>query len=242
METLTGTYNSYLVLISIFVAILASYAALNMATRFMKSQEAGEQRVLFGTSTISMGLGIWLMHFLGMFAFSLPVQMGYNLTITIVSILPALAGSALALYLIIYTKMDRKSILFSAVTMGLGIALMHYLGMAGLEMRAIIIYQPLLVILSILIAIITSLVAIIIIYRIRQNLLRPKFTVKTMTATIMGGAIAGMHYTGMAAARFKPDYDRVVEIRDNEVIILMSIVAVSFLIIITSITNYSFDD
>lgn len=96
---LTGTYNTWLVLSSLLIAMLASYTALDMAGRVAASQGRAARGWLIGGS-VAMGIGIWSMHFLGMLAFSLPIPMGYDPTITFLSLLIAIAASAFALWMV----------------------------------------------------------------------------------------------------------------------------------------------
>src|ERR1700688_2943299 len=94
---MVGTYNYWLVLLSIVVAIFASYAALNLATRITASRDRAARAWLVG-GAFSMGTGIWSMHFLGMLAFSLPIPMGYDIPVTLLSMLIAIVVSGFALY------------------------------------------------------------------------------------------------------------------------------------------------
>ena len=90
---LSGTYSYWLVLISVLVATLASYTALDLATRITASKGRAAQLWLVG-GAFSMGTGIWSMHFIGMLAFSLPVPLAYDVTITVVSLVIAIAMEA----------------------------------------------------------------------------------------------------------------------------------------------------
>lgn len=234
-ELLAGNYNPYLVLVSILVAILASYAALTLAIELVMSKSSDNQLLLSGGS-IAMGMGIWSMHFIGMLAFSLPIEIGYDLLWTMISLLPAIGASAIALYLITQSKITPLVLVISAIFMGTGISTMHYLGMAAMKMQATINYQPFLFILSISIAIIVSLIAIIIFSLIRREIFRPKLTIQMITATVMGLGIVSMHYTGMAAARFYADYNRSVEIMSESNFILgISVIVTTLFILGTTI-------
>src|SRR6185295_9868517 len=96
---MVGSYNYWMVFLSVVVAILASYTALNLATRITASKDAVARAWLIG-GAISMGVGIWSMHFIGMLAFSLPIPLGYDVPVTLLSMLIAILVSGFALYVV----------------------------------------------------------------------------------------------------------------------------------------------
>ena len=94
---MAGTYNNWVVLLSLLVAMLASYTALDLASRITASHRRGApSRGCLG-GAFAMGMGIWSMHFIGMLAFSLPIPMAYDVGITLVSMLIAIVVSGFAL-------------------------------------------------------------------------------------------------------------------------------------------------
>ena len=200
---MTGTYNAWLVLLSVLVATLASYTALDLATRITASKGRNARLWLCG-GAFSMGTGIWSMHFLGMLAFSLPVPMGYDVGITLLSMLIAIVVSAFALYIVSRDKLTPRNLLAGGVLMGIGIASMHYTGMAAMLTSPPIQYDPVLFTASVAVAILASLAALAIAFTLRADSVWMIYA-KYAAALIMGIAISGMHYTGMAAARFAPD-------------------------------------
>jgi diguanylate cyclase len=191
------------VLLSVIVAIFASYTALDLATRITASKGRPARMWLAG-GAFSMGMGIWSMHFIGMLAFSLPVPMGYDVPVTLTSLVIAIVVSYFALYTVTRSTMSAKNLLVGGILMGLGIGAMHYTGMAAMEMFPPITYDAWLLVASIIIAIVASLAALWIAFNLRGS---EKWMVyaKLGSAIIMGFAITGMHYTGMAAARFAPE-------------------------------------
>jgi diguanylate cyclase len=197
---LAGSYNSLLVLFSLLVAILASYTGLDMAGRISTSQGRAAFGWLVG-GACAMGMGIWSMHFVGMLAFSLPISLGYDPSITVLSLLIAIASSAFALWLVGQNELPVSRLICGAVLMGAGVVGMHYTGMAALRMTPGIRYIPSLFILSVIIAILASGVALWIAFHLRRHspLVRP---MRAGAAVVMGLAIVAMHYTGMAAAQF----------------------------------------
>ncbi len=200
---MSGSYNTLLVLCSLLIAILASYTALHMAGHVAAAGRIAGRWWLAG-GACAMGLGIWSMHFVGMLAFNLPIPLGYDLAITLYSMLVAVGASAFALWLVSRARMPWRRWLAGAVLMGGGIALMHYMGMAALRMQPGIDYEPLRFAASILIAVAASAAALWIAFRLRSAG-RWLYPGRIAAAVVMGLAIVGMHYTGMAAARFAPD-------------------------------------
>ncbi len=199
---LVGSYNEILVFFSFLVAVLASYTALDMAGR-VATAEGRAARLWWIGGSFSMGLGIWSMHFVGMLAFSLPIPLGYDPLITAASLVIAIAASALALWLVCQQTLPWLRLVHGAILIGSGIALMHYSGMAALRMQPGIEYHLGWLSASVAIAILASAAALWLAFRLRANVCRVRLW-RGIAAVIMGLAIAGMHYTGMAAASF-PD-------------------------------------
>jgi diguanylate cyclase (GGDEF)-like protein len=197
---MVGTYSYSLVLVSVLVAILASYTALDLATRITMSRGTAARAWLIG-GAFSMGLGIFSMHFVGMLAFSLPVPMGYDVTVTLLSLLIAIVVSGFALYTVSRDSLSAKNLVLGGILMGIGICAMHYTGMAAMQTHPPIVYDPMLFAASVAIAIAASHAALWIAFNLRAAVNWMKYA-KFASAVIMGFAITGMHYTGMAAARF----------------------------------------
>ena len=200
---LIGSYSSALVLISLCVAILASYTALDLAGRVATAQGRAAQLWIIG-GAFSMGLGIWSMHFIGMLAFSLPIELGYDITLTALSLLVAVLSSGFAMWLVGQPSLPLAQLLQGALIMGGGVATMHYTGMAAMQMEPGIIYDPVLFFLSLCIAVAASAAALWIAFRLRQHSPYVRH-IRGLAAVVMGFAIVGMHYTGMAAASFPED-------------------------------------
>ncbi|MBT9238156.1 EAL domain-containing protein [Pseudomonas sp. MG-2] len=197
---LTGSYSSSLVLISLCVAILASYTALDLTGRIATAK--GRAACLWmGGGALAMGIGVWSMHFIGMLAFSLPIELGYDLALTAFSLLIAVLSSGFALWLVSQPSLPWQQLAFGALIMGAGIACMHYTGMAALRMLPGIDYDPTLFGASLLIAVGASAAALWIAFRLRAHTPYVR-QIRGLAAVVMGFAIVGMHYTGMAAANF----------------------------------------
>ncbi|HEX7991370.1 MAG TPA: EAL domain-containing protein [Stenotrophomonas sp.] len=197
---LVGSYNPLFVVLSILVAILASFTALDMASRVSASQPRRVAARWLLAGGVAMGAGIWSMHFVGMLAFRLPIPLGYDLWLTLESLLVAVAASIFALWLVSRPTLPHLRLALGALLMGLGIAWMHYVGMSALKMTPGIDYDRIWFALSIIIAVAASWSALYIAFRLRA--VEQSMPLRLIAAAVMGLAIVGMHYTGMAAARF----------------------------------------
>jgi NO-binding membrane sensor protein with MHYT domain/CheY-like chemotaxis protein len=198
-----GHYEPTLVVVSVLVAIYASYTALSLAERVRHSHGRATWWWMAG-GAFAMGSGIWAMHFIGMQAFRLPFPVGYDGTMTFVSWLLPVLASTLAMSLISRPAPEPSHFAISAVLMGMGINAMHYTGMAAMRMRPGIEYDPLLFAASVAIAIAASAGALRIAFHVRDRHLHGRLA-QVVAAVVMGGAIVGMHYTGMEAAHFQPN-------------------------------------
>jgi diguanylate cyclase (GGDEF)-like protein len=200
---LAGNYNYWLVLLSLVVAILASYTALDLASRITASKGIGARAWLLG-GALAMGAGIWSMHFVAMLAFSLPIPTVYDVGVTLASMLIAVVVSGFALFTVTRNTLSARNLVFGGVLMGIGISSMHYTGMAAMEILPGIRYEPLLFAASIGVAVAASMAALWIAFQLRSRAGRI-VQAKLGSAVIMGLAIVGMHYTRMAAAQFAGD-------------------------------------
>ena len=191
----TGTHNPYLVVLSILVACFASYTALDLGGR-VGGAHGGKRRVWLAAAAITMGSGIWSMHFVGMLAFTIPIPMSYEVGLTALSLAVAILVTSVGFYVITRPGASPLRLVLSGTFMGLGIVAMHFTGMAAMQMPAELTYDSRFVALSVVIAIGASTAALWLAFRtkdIGQNL---------VAALVMGLAISGMHYTAMRAAVF----------------------------------------
>lgn len=197
---LIGSYSPTLVIISLCVAILASYTALDLTGRIATANGRAVHCWTAG-GAFAMGIGVWSMHFIGMLAFKLPIDLGYDLSITLLSLLIGILSCGFALWLVSQAQLPAWQLAFGALVMGAGISAMHYTGMAAMRMQPGIDYDPTLFSTSLLIAVGASGAALWIAFRLRQHAPNVRL-IRAGAAVIMGVAIVGMHYTGMAAAQF----------------------------------------
>ena len=199
-----STYNNWLVVLSLIVASLASYTALDLAGRISLLTQPRHRQIWLLGGAAAMGVGIWSMHFIGMLAFSLPIPLGYDVGITAASLAIAILVSYFALYVITRTRLTLPRLTTGGLLMGFGIAGMHYTGMAAMRMQPGIDYDPALFAASIVIAVVASNAALWIAHTLSDAAQTNVLTKRIGAAVVMGFAITGMHYTGMAAAHFAP--------------------------------------
>jgi two-component system sensor histidine kinase/response regulator len=196
------SYDYRLVALSILISTLASYAALDLAGRVTAARGRVRLAWLAG-GACAMGMGIWSMHYIGMLAFSLPITVDYDWPTVAASFLCAIFASGVALFVVSRPRMSLLLAGLGSAVMGSGIAAMHYTGMAAMRLRAECSYSPILVSVSIALAIVISLVALWLSFTLREGKESLGWK-KKASAVLMGAAIPVMHYTGMAAASFSP--------------------------------------
>src|SRR5258708_31137440 len=191
----TGIHDPYLVALSILVACFASYTALDLSGHVGAARGCA-RRVWLVAAAITMGGGIWSMHFIGMLAFVMPIPMSYDIGLTALSLLVAIFVTGGGFYVISRHSASPLRLALGGIFMGLGIAAMHYTGMAAMRGHAELSYDRLFVALSLVIAIGASTAALWLAFRTTDLWQR------LAAAIVMGLAISGMHYTGMRAAIF----------------------------------------
>src|SRR5580658_10383623 len=199
---LVGSYNYGEVARSVLIAVAASYAGLDLAGRVTAARGPVRLAWLSG-GAFAMGIGIWAMQFKGMLAFGLPVPVAYHLPTVLASLVVAIFASAVALYIVSRQKMGPVEVLTGSVSMGGGIAGMHYLGIAAMRLPAVTRFSPLLVTISFLLAILFSFIALLIAFGLREET-RWTGPRRLGSAIVMGVGFSAAHYTGMAAASFLP--------------------------------------
>jgi two-component system, sensor histidine kinase and response regulator len=201
-HALVGSYSYGLVAASVLIALLAAYAALDLAGRVTATHGFARSCWLVG-GAFALGLGIWSMHYVGMEAFELPVRVLYDWPTVFVSMVAAVAASGIALFVVSRKTMTVITAIIASLFMGSGIAAMHYIGMEAMRLPAMCRYDVRIVALSVALAIVISLVALLLTFRLRQQTKSFSWS-KTICAVIMGLAIPVMHYVGMAAVTFFP--------------------------------------
>jgi PAS domain S-box-containing protein len=197
---MVGHYNYFLVVVSVLIAILSAYASLDLAERVTYAK--GSARLLWlSCGATAMGTGIWSMHYIGMLAFQLPVMVKYDWPTVLLSLLAAVLASGAGLFAVSRKTMGALVTIVGGIFMGSGIAAMHYIGMEAMRLPAMCSYSPLLVTVSLVLAIVIAFVALWRVFALRSV---KNLNHKLVNAFILGAAIPVMHYVGMAAANFMP--------------------------------------
>ncbi|WP_018926888.1 putative bifunctional diguanylate cyclase/phosphodiesterase [Pseudomonas umsongensis] len=196
---LNCTHNPFLVLLAYLVACTAGFATLDMTERVGHVEKSASQRLWRWVGAGCLAGGIWSMHFISMLAFQVPIEIHYHLPTTLISLLFALTASWLAMYTLSHPQLNFWQYLRAAVWIGLGIATMHYVGMAALRSNALVYYQPALFVLSVVIAIGASLAALLISSHLRDDTGAYHLLLKYTASLVLGAGIVSMHFTGMAS-------------------------------------------
>jgi diguanylate cyclase len=198
---LTSSYDLGVVAASLVLASFASYVTLDLADR-VRTRDSAMARAWWIAGSLVMGTGIWSMHFVGMLAFALPIALGYSKALTLLSWVAAVAVSAIALGFASRGSLTAPRLAVGALTMAVGICGMHYIGMAAMAMSPAVVWNFWLVAASVLIAVGASAAALLIFFWLREVGDGRGRVYRLVAALVMGVAISGMHYTGMAAASF----------------------------------------
>jgi len=198
-----GTHNPYLVLLSILIAAGAAYASFSHTSLMQQTPSRAMRYVWMLSGAITMGLGVWAMHFTGMLSYQLPFTLSYEPQITAISVIPAIIAGAVTLWILNTKRLTAGKTLLAGTVMGAGIGTMHYVGMAGVLVPATMLYKPGWFYSSILAAVVLATVSLTIPYKLQERF-RHSALITLFAAMIMGAAIASMHYITMHATIFLP--------------------------------------
>jgi diguanylate cyclase (GGDEF)-like protein/PAS domain S-box-containing protein len=196
---MSGHYNTTLVFVSFAISILASWVALDLSSRVALQLTQLLRAFWLVLGSISMGIGIWSMHYVGMLAYQMAMPVLYDWPTVILSMFAAIAASAIALFLVNLEVLSWTMTISGASFMGVGIASMHYIGMAAMRMPAQLKYDQRIVAASLLVAILISAIALRLTFSSKGE--RTTWSIKkAQSALLMGLAIPLMHYLGMKAS------------------------------------------
>ncbi|WP_341367876.1 MHYT domain-containing protein [Yoonia sp. BS5-3] len=199
MELLPFTHSAFLIVMSCLVALVAGFTGLSL-TRDLSAKPMFQKKAAIALSSVALGGGIWAMHFVAMLGLQLPILFYYDAAITLVSALSAILLVGAALILLHFAERTPKIIMLAGAIVGVGVLVMHYIGMAGLELcRAI--YTPLGVIFSSIVAIGLCMLAFWIAYghRTNRNIVLGTFCFAT--------AVCSVHFLAMAGTAFVAEPD-----------------------------------
>ncbi|MGQ8365157.1 MHYT domain-containing protein [Glaciecola sp. 1036] len=175
-----------------------------VASQAASTDSVFRRRVSLFSGSIALGGGVWSMHFIGMLAFVMCTPVDYGWGTTAISLLPAIVASWTALHFLTRHSISYLGLLVNGTLMGAGIGAMHYIGMAAMEMAPLLRYDLGIFLLSIVVAVFFSCVSLWIKFKLKSlfKLEKSTLSINLIAGAVMGVAISGMHYTGMAAARF----------------------------------------
>ncbi|HZS60641.1 MAG TPA: MHYT domain-containing protein [Gemmatimonadaceae bacterium] len=209
---LHASYDATLIVASILIATLAGYTALTLTARVSAADTARRRVAWLIAGAVSMGVGIWGMHFIGMLALFLPVPVTYGATAVIASVAVACVASALALSVAARAALRMRRLTIAGLALGGAIVGMHYTGMAAVRFAGVVHYDAWRVVCSIVVAVAVAIAALWIAFQFRDEAVNARRSVaqvrKWGASIVMGCAVAGMHYTAMWAAHFHSDPTR----------------------------------
>lgn len=199
-----SSYDLNLVILSYAISVLGSFTALRLATRIPSLPKQQLWPWLLAAAGALGGGAIWSMHFIAMLAYQMPMPVTYDLLLTVVSAIIAVAVTGVGLYIMGRGQASFGKLGLAALFTGFGVAAMHYTGMAAMQMAADIQYDMKIVGLSLVIAVVAAGAALWLAFNLRGNWQR------FGSALVMGAAVSGMHYTGMVAVTMVPNATKAV--------------------------------
>lgn len=195
-------HDPWLVALSVLMSIGASIMALHMTVLARNAQGRNTRQMAMLSGSLALGAGIWAMHFVATLSFELCVQGGFDLWITALSILPSLGSAWVTLNLLMRPKLSPAMLMGGGALVGAGIGAMHYIGMEATSVASLIRYDPWMFLVSIIVAVGLGILALWVRFGLQHRKLADTWQLTALSGIVMGCAIAGMHYTAMAALRF----------------------------------------
>jgi NO-binding membrane sensor protein with MHYT domain len=194
------TYDPMLVVASVLVAIMGAFTGLRLANG-LRYLDPASRRPRIAEAAVALGGSIWSMHFIGMLAVNIPLTITYSALPTLVSALVAILVVGIGLIALHFGARTQKRILLAGTLTGLGIVTMHYIGMTAITGNCIIAYKPAGLILSTIIGVGSSILALELAYRKRT------LAMTALGAVALGLAISAMHYVAMIFTTFQAAQD-----------------------------------
>lgn len=202
-NAITTHYDWYLYTLSCVIAVFASYVSLSLLNRMQSESDDRRRFYWLCGGAFTLGAGVWSMHFIGMLALVMPIQIEYDALWTALSLCFAILLSGAAFFLL-QRKCSNIQLALSGILIGLGFVVMHYMGVEGMRINLSIKYHTGLFVLSILIAIATVECAFFLAKYNNRRWGSRQFAIQVVSALVMGLAMCFMHYVGMSAAVFTP--------------------------------------
>lgn len=194
MDQMGVHYNIWIVLLSFALAAAAAYSALNLISH--TAHAAGRTRRLWLLSgACVLGSGIWAMHFVGIMASEWSFRAGYHLGLAVLSLLISIVASFLALWMATAARQRLWRLLTGGILLGSGISIMHYIGMASMDIEGRIHYQPMAQVLSVTLALLASYIGVFLFRKFRDHTGFSRW--KLYSSLFIGFAVTGMHYTSL---------------------------------------------
>lgn len=235
---LNCSHNPFLVLLAYLVACAAGFGTLDMAERVGHVENPTARRHWRWLGAGCLAGGIWSTHFISMLAFQAPIAFHYELLTTFTSLLIALVASLFAMKTLSHTKVRLHQYLLAAVWIGIGIALMHYVGMSAMHSQAQMYFDSWLLLASIGIAMGASLAALLLSSYLRTGAGIFHQLLKYAASLVLGAGIISMHFTGMAALQLvvPTGADLSLRLDNNPIQLGLSVAVITLLVISSSIS------
>lgn len=196
-----GTYDMWLVLLSYAVSVLGSFTALELAGHVIEGKQNIKRVLWIVAAAIALGgVGVWAMHFIAILAYKLPIAVSFDIPMTLASLVVAVAVTGVGLYIVTGRDLSMTRLCLAGTLVGIGVCSMHYMGMEAMQMAATLEYDPLIVVLSFVVAIVVATVGLLLMVTMRKGMQR------VVSAFVIGFAVSGMHYTGMFGTTCRPTF------------------------------------
>lgn len=229
LPIIKGEHRLDLVALSIFIVVLISCFAMQIVGIAKQVPHKKFRYMAVATGAVALGIGIWSMHFIGMLAFQLHTHVHYDPIITGLSMLPAVLASFIALEMLSRKDVSSVELFLGGVMVGAGIGLMHYSGMAAMNMDIKLRYDPFWFAVSIVVSVLLAWFALWLRFGLRNHPHIKGLGKTLLSGTVMGGAVASMHYLAMEAAVFIGNVQTSYEPRINFELIIGITIASIFL-------------
>lgn len=208
-----GTYDLWLVLLSYAISVFGSFTALQLAGHVIEEKRNIKRILWIICAAVALGGGgIWSMHFIAILAYKLPIAVNYDVAMTAASLVAAVVVTGVGLYVVTGRNLSMSRLCVAGVFVGLGVVSMHYMGMEAMRMAATLEYDPLIVVLSVVVAIVVATVGLLLMVTMRKGIQR------IVSAFVIAFAVSGMHYTAMFGTTCRPMFSP----EQNQVSVAMS--------------------